>query len=66
MDEDRTSYPYRCYTITTFREAGMWWARARVAEIAADGDRSVQGGPWKGRPEAKAAAEAFCNCGKAR
>jgi hypothetical protein len=65
MDEERTSYPYRMYTITTFREEGVWWARARVAEKDVGGDRHVLGGPWNGKVEAKTAAEAFCNCGKA-
>ena len=65
MDEERTSYPYRYYTITTFREEGVWWARARVAGKDVGGDRPVLGGPWKGKVEARTAAEAFCNCGKA-
>ena len=39
---------------------------ARVAEKAAQDNHPVQGGPWKGKVEAKSAAEAFCNCGKAR
>jgi len=68
MDEERTSDPYRRFTITTLRYEGVWWARARVAEVAEEdvgGDRPVQGGPWKGKLEAKTAAEAFCDCGKA-
>ena len=65
MDEERTSYPYRGYTITTLRDEGVWWARARAAVKEVAGDRPVLGGPWKGKPEAKAAAEAFCDSGKA-
>jgi hypothetical protein len=65
MDEDRTSYPYRRFTITTLRHEGVWWAKARVAEKDAGGDRPVLGGPWKGKLEAKTAAEAFCDSGKA-
>ena len=30
-------------------------------EKEAGGDRPVLGGPWKSKPEAKAAAEAFCD-----
>ncbi len=58
-------YPYECYTITTLQNAGRWWARARVAAKEAGGDRAVLGGPWNSRLEAKTAAEAFCDCGKA-
>lgn len=65
MDEERTSYPYRCFTITTLRNEGVWWAKARVAEKDVGGDRPVLGGPWRNRLEAKAAAEAFCDSGKA-
>jgi len=65
MDEERTSDPYRRFTITTLRYEGVWWAKARVAEEDVGGDRPVQGGPWKGKLEAKTAAEAFCDCGKA-
>lgn len=65
MDEERTSYPYRRFTITTLRDEGVWWAKARVAEKDAGGDRPVLGGPWKGQLEAKTAAEAFCDSGKA-
>ena len=61
MDEERTSYPYRRFTITTLRDEGVWWAKARVAEKDAGGDRAVLGGPWRSRLAAKAAAEAFCN-----
>lgn len=65
MDEERASYPYRRFTITTLRNEGVWWAKARVAEKDVGGDRPVPGGPWKGRSEAKTAAEAFCDSGKA-
>jgi hypothetical protein len=65
MDEERTSYPYRRFTITTLRDEGVWWAKARVAEKDVGGDRPVLGGPWKGMSAAKTAAEAFCNNGKA-
>lgn len=65
MDDERTSYPYLRYTITTLRDEGVWWAKARVAEKDVGGDRPVLGGPWRNRQDAKAAAEAFCNCGKA-
>jgi hypothetical protein len=34
-------------------------------ENEAEGVRPVLGGPWRSKPEAKTAAEAFCNCGKA-
>jgi hypothetical protein len=65
MDEERTSYPYRRFTITTLRHEGVWWAQARVAEKDVGGDRPVLGGPWKDKLEAKTAAEAFCDSGKA-
>ena len=65
MDEERTSYPYQRYTITTFRDEGVWWAKARVAEKEDGADRPVLGGPWKSRGEAKTAAEAFCDNRKA-
>ncbi len=65
MDEERTSYPYQRYTITTLLEEGVWWARARVAEKDAGGDRPVLGGPWRSKLEAKSAAQAFCDGGKA-
>ena len=65
MDEERTSYPYRRFTITTLRHEGVWWAQARVAEKHVGGDRPVLGGPWKDKLGAKTAAEAFCDSGKA-
>lgn len=65
MLEEMTSYPYRDFTITTFREEAVWWAKARVAEKDAGGDRAVLGGPWSTRQGAKSAAEAFCNGHKA-
>jgi hypothetical protein len=61
MDEPTTCYTYQQYTITTFQDEGEWWARARVAVKQAGGDRFVLGGPWKSKPEAKTAAEAFCD-----
>jgi hypothetical protein len=65
MDEERTSYPYRRFTITTLRHEGVWWAKARVAEKDVGGDRPVLGGPWKAQGQAKTAAEVFCDSGKA-
>ena len=65
MDEERTSYPYQRYTITTIRNWGVWWARARVTGKDAGGDRPVLGGPWKSKVEANTAAEAFCDTRKA-
>ncbi len=64
-NEQRTSYPYQRYTITTFRDEGVWWATARATVKDVGGDRPVPGGPWKGKPEATAAAEAFCDTGRA-
>jgi hypothetical protein len=65
MVEEMASYPYSHFTITTYREEGVWWAKARVAEKDAGGDRAVLGGPWRSRPAAQAAAESFCNAGRA-
>ena len=65
MDEERTSYSYQRYTITTLRDEGVWWAKARVVEKVDAGDRPVLGGPWKSKAEAKTAAEAFCDSRKA-
>ena len=65
MDEDWASYPYQQFTITTFRAEGTWWARARIADKDVGGDRPVMGGPWHSRASARAAAEAFCNAGRA-
>jgi hypothetical protein len=64
MDGERTTYPYQRYTITTFQDEGVWWAKARVAEKDAGGDRPVLGGPWTSRVSAKTGAEAFCDSGK--
>ncbi len=64
-DEQRTSYPYRQFTITTLRHEGKWWAKARMADKDVGGDRPVLGGPWKSQSAAKVAAEAFCDRGKA-
>ncbi len=60
MVEEMTSYPYHGFTITVFREDGLWWAKTRMAEKEAGGDRALLGGPWRTRPAAPAAAEAFC------
>jgi len=65
VDEERASHPYQRYTITTLRDWGVWWAKARVTEKDAGGDRPVVGGPWKSRVEANTAAETFCDRGKA-
>lgn len=65
MEDERTSYPYRQFTITTLHDEGVWWAKARVATKDVGGDRPVQGGPWKSQAAAKVAAEAFCDRGKA-
>jgi hypothetical protein len=65
MVEQTVCYMYQHYTITTFQEAGEWWARARVTAKEAGGDRPVVGGPWTSRPGAQAAAELFCASGKA-
>ena len=65
MAEETLCYTYQRYAITTLQDEGQWWARARVAEKEAGGDRPVLGGPWKSGLEAKAAAEAFCDCRQA-
>ena len=65
MDEQCASYPYQQFTITTFRADGLWWARARVGDKEAGGDRPVTGGPWRSRAEARSAAELFCERGRA-
>jgi hypothetical protein len=65
MDEETMCYAYQRYTITTLQDDGQWWARARVAAKDAGGDRPVLGGPWRSRPDAKVAAEAFCDSRKA-
>lgn len=65
MDEERTSYPYHRFTITTLRHEGLWWAKARVAVKDAGGDRPVLGGPWRTQVEAETAAEVFCDSRKA-
>jgi hypothetical protein len=65
MDEERTTYLYERFTISTFRAEGLWWAGARSAEKDAGGDRPVLGGPWRSQPEARAAAQAFCDQGRA-
>ena len=66
MEEERTSYLYGEYTITTLRNDGVWWARARVSLKIEAGDRPVRGGPWKSVEQAMTAAQRFCDNGKAR
>ena len=56
---------YQCYKITTFQDAGEWWVRARGMKKDTGGDRPVLGDPWKSKPEARTAAEAFCDSGRA-
>ena len=63
MVEKPSFYLYREYAISTLRDEGVWWATARAAWKGLGGDRTVLGGPWK--DETDAAAEAFCNSGKA-
>ncbi len=65
MEQERRSYLYQRYTITTLRDEGGWWAKARVAEKDVGGDRPVLGGPWRTQVEAEAAAERFCDSRKA-
>ena len=66
MNEDRSrTYRYRRYTIRTLRDGGGWGAKAGPTQGGAGGERAVQGGPWRRETEARAAAEAFCNRGKA-
>jgi hypothetical protein len=65
VDQETVCYPYQHYTITTFHDDGVWWARARVKAKEAGGDRPVVGGPWHSRLGAQAAAELFCSSGKA-
>ena len=65
MVEERRTYPYLRYAVTTFQEDGVWWASARAAEKDAGGDRAVLGGPWKSNLDARSAAQAFCDSGKA-
>jgi hypothetical protein len=65
MEPDRTTYLYRGFTITTLEDAGVWWAKARISAKDAGGDRPVRGGPWRTIEQAKTAAEAFCDTGKA-
>lgn len=61
MNEERVSYPYHGYTITTLIDDGVWWATVRAEEKDAGGDRPVLGGPWAVRLHARAAAQAFCD-----
>ncbi len=65
MDEQHATFPYQQFTVTTFLAEGLWWARARVAATDAGGDRPVTGGPWRTQPEARSAAESFCQAGRA-
>jgi len=48
MDEERTSYPYQRYTITTFQDEGVWWARARGG---GEGCRGRSAGPGRSLEE---------------
>ncbi len=61
MNEERMSYPYHGYTITTLIDGGVWWATVRPEEKDPGGDRPVRGGPWGARLHARAAAQAFCD-----
>ena len=65
VEEQSSHYQYRDYVISTLREEGVWWATARSSGKSLGGDRAVLGGPWKAEADAVAAAEAFCNSGKA-
>jgi hypothetical protein len=65
MGQEPSLYLYRNYVISTTRDDGVWWATARPAGKSLGGDRAVLGGPWKSEADAVAAAEAFCNSGKA-
>lgn len=66
MNGDRSrTYRYRSYTIRTLRDGGGWGAKAGPTQVGAGGERAVLGGPWRRETEARAAAEAFCNRGKA-
>lgn len=65
MDQEQSFYLYRDYVISTTRDEGVWWATARASTKSLGGDRAVLGGPWKQEADAVAAAEAFCNSGKA-
>ena len=65
MVEQSSFYLYNQYVISTLREEGVWWATARAAGKGLGGDRAVRGGPWKTEADAAAAAEAFCDSGKA-
>jgi hypothetical protein len=65
MEQERTSCLYQRFTITTLRDEGVWWAKARVAEKDVGGDRPVLGGPWRTQVEAEAAAKRFCDSRKA-
>jgi hypothetical protein len=65
MDE-RTTYPYRGYTISTFQEEGVWWATARPVEKEAGGDEAIVGGPWRSQHDARSAAQVFCDSQPAR
>jgi hypothetical protein len=64
-DMEMACSSYQGFKITTFQDAGEWWAKARGVQKDAGGDRPVLGGPWKSKPEALTAAEAFCDGGKA-
>ena len=61
MDEERVSYAYHTFTITTLRDDGVWWAKVRPTAKDVGGDRALQGGPWGSRMAASRAAQAFCD-----
>jgi hypothetical protein len=65
MDPEQSFYLFGEYVISTTRDEGVWWATARASTKSLGGDRAVLGGPWKNEADAVAAAEAFCNSGKA-
>ena len=65
MDAETVCSLYQCYIITTFQDAGEWWVSARGVKKGAGGDRRVLGGPWRSKPEARIAGEAFCDSGQA-
>jgi hypothetical protein len=64
-DTETVCWTYPCYMITTFQDAGEWWAITRGMKKDAGGGRRVLGCPWKSKPEARTVAEAFCGSGRA-
>ena len=65
MVQQSAFYLYGEYVISTLREEGVWWATARPPGKGLGGERPVLGGPWRTEGEAVAAAQAFCDSGKA-